>query len=84
MKAHKAYSMFTRNAHITVQLNDFGTHARNMNGDIDCVAPDIKLSAEIIGEWESKEKMDADMNDCINKLVETYQHHISGGLLSIG
>ena len=33
---------------------------------------------------ESKEKMDADMNDCINKLVETYQHHISGGLLSSG
>lgn len=80
----KAHSMFTRNAQITVQLNDFGTHARNMYGDIDCVAPDIKLTAEFIGEWTSKEKMDADMAACIEKLTSTYQHHISGNLLSNG
>lgn len=77
----KARSSYTRNARIFIQLNDWCTHARNMNGDFDCVLPDVKMTVDFIGVWDSKEKMDSDLDACIKKLLETYRAHISGELL---
>lgn len=84
MEPRKAQSVYTRNAQIVVQLNDWCTHARNMNGDFDCVLPDVKMTVDFIGVWGSKEKMDSDFASCIEKLTETYQANISGELLSTG
>lgn len=81
-EVRKARSSFTRNATIGVQLNDWGTHAQISSGDFVPVMPDIKINIEFIGEWENKEKMDTDMSECIKKVMDTYQNHISGNLLS--
>lgn len=79
---HNANSTYTRSARIVVQLNDWATHARNSNGDFDCVLPDVKIAVDFIGVWDSKEKMDSDFAVCIDKLTETYRDRISGNLLS--
>lgn len=80
----KAHSTYTRSARIVVQLNDWATHARNSSGDFDCVLPDVKITVDFIGGWDSKEKMDSDFSTCIEKLTGTYQAQISGNLLSGG
>lgn len=80
----RAQSMYTRSAKVIVQLNNWATHARNSDGDFDCVLPDMKMTVDFIGIWDSKEKMDSDFSACIKKLTETYQAQISGNLLSGG
>lgn len=84
VESRKTHSTHTRNAQIIVQLNDWCTHARNMNGGFDCVLPDVKMTVDFIGAWDSKEKMDSDFASCIEKLTETYRANISGALLSSG
>lgn len=80
----KAQSMYTRSARVIVRLNDWCTHARNSEGDIVCVLPDVKITVDFIGIWEDKEKMDSDFAACIEKLTETYRNNISGNLFSGG
>ena len=38
--------------------------------------PQITITAEFDGEWESPEKLNADMEDCISKLQDAFCKHL--------
>lgn len=46
--------------------------ARTQSGDLTQALPQIVLTAEFNGKWDSKESMDSDLHECLDGLLRTY------------
>ena len=67
---------FEKKAKISVSSDCYVGTAMNRNGDLVPALPQITITAEFDGEWESPEKLNADMKDCISKLQDAFCKHL--------
>ena len=66
---------FEKKAKISVASDCYVGTAMNRNGDLVPALPQITITAEFDGEWESPEKLNADMKDCISNLQYAFCKH---------
>lgn len=70
--------LFERREKLTVISNSVAiAGGRNCAGDYVPAEPVITITAYFDGEWENDNQLCADMQECINKLQEAFDAHIS-------
>ena len=67
-----------RHNKITVNSDGFVGKARNAAGNYVPAVPEITITADFYGEWEDDDQLYADMQECIEKLQEAFDAHVSG------
>ena len=67
---------FEKKAKISVASDCYVGTAMNRNGDLVTALQQIAITAEFDGEWETPEKLNADMKVCISKLQDAFCKHL--------